>query len=105
MCYIGFKQLWDRRRVDRTHLVSQGRVIIELTYGRLASGGKVHVTCPYNKDFERSAKELSGRWRSTSMMWSFPAVSQRLVVELCTRVYGKDAITLLNFPQSKAATK
>ncbi len=59
---------------------------------------RIHVACPPREAFKVGAKELDAKWKYRSRVWSFPGVSLRLVIDLCERVYGKDAIRLVGFP-------
>lgn len=53
---------------------------------------KIQVVVPYNDDFAKGARELSGTWKHKTTMWSFRAQSVRLVEELAKRVFGEDCM-------------
>lgn len=97
--HTNFKRFWDQARSDRLHQASLGRIVIESPF--ITKTRRVQVCCPFTLEFKSGAAELSGRWRPRSGVWTFPAASGRLVVELCQQVYGKDAITMIGFPEEK----
>lgn len=53
-----------------------------------AKGEQLHVRSPYNKVFVAGARNLGGQWAEPD--WVFDPRNERLVRELCQRVYGTD---------------
>lgn len=90
-----WKDHWDRKRAKKAKVVDAGAVLVQ--YEPTARGGRIHVSCEYSHEFVKRAKELSGKWRARTKVWSFDACSSRLVVELCQSIYGKGNVRLKGF--------
>jgi hypothetical protein len=52
--------------------------------------GCAALTAPYNPDFPARAKQIGGRWNSSSKDWTFDARDADRVRALCREVYGED---------------
>lgn len=53
-------------------------------------GDMLGVTCPYNPDFGRKAKQIAGQWDGKVKTWIFDARNEELVRKLLIDVYGTD---------------
>lgn len=51
---------------------------------------RIQVAAPFNQEFVKGAKELGGRWRYRSGVWSFPGYQRSKLNELLERVYGHE---------------
>ena len=87
-----WREHWQQKAEASKKLTDSGGVLITW------QGRRLQVCAPLNPAFVDGARELLGRWRPTSRMWTFNVRSARLVMELCIKVYGKDAITTVGFP-------
>lgn len=81
-----WKEKWADRDRENKEIRQSGRVRVIRVKGRL------HVISPESDIFMEGARELSGRWKRRSGVWSFPGRSERLLRELIARVYGADAL-------------
>ena len=86
-----FKKYWQARRALQAADIKKGKVTIRKV------GERIHVSTPFNPEYVTAARQL-GRWKEASKVWTFPLIRQDLVIELCERVYGKQAITMVGFP-------
>lgn len=90
-----YRKHWDAKRARLAQLRDNGIVLIEFIPTNRS--GRIHVTCRASKEFSAGAKELGGKWRHRSLVWTFPAPCKRLLVKLCTKVYGEAAVRLKGF--------
>ena len=86
-----FKKFWAGRRAQQDADLKQGIVTIRL------KGSRLHVAAPFRVEYVNSARQF-GRWKPASRIWTFPATGKQSVIDLCERVYGKEAIRLVGFP-------
>ncbi len=71
-----FQAHWERKREKIKALQQAGNVTITEVSSRL------QVVCPESDTFTAGAKELGGRWRHKTGIWSFRLSSKRLVMIL-----------------------
>ena len=90
-----WKDEWARRKAKRLALIKDGKVTITFVP---SAKGRIHVSSPFQGEFITGARELLGRWKAATGVWTFDFRSKRHVIELCERVYGKEAIVLVGFP-------
>lgn len=50
--------------------------------------GRVFITSPYNKDFIREVKGISGKWHADQKQWSVPEKNIEKLSNLCVEIYG-----------------
>lgn len=74
---------WNRKRAAAQQMREDGLVHVTQVESRL------HVVVPYKEEFTHRAKELGGRWRTRSQVWSFPVAARRLLMELLREIYGE----------------
>lgn len=82
-----FSDRWIAKAEERRQLIESG--VCQIEYIQTTRGGKLHVIAPYDQAMISGASELGGKWLIRTNQWSFNARSLRLVVELCTKVYGE----------------
>ena len=87
-----FRQFWQGRKAKQAEDIRNGVVTV-----RLVGQTRIHVAAPFNPEFIVGAREL-GRWKPATRVWTFSSSSERLVIDLCERVYGQEAIVLVGFP-------
>lgn len=56
---------------------------------------KIYVKSPYNEDFVRRARTLSGRWDGQS--WVFPKAVESEVKKALLRIYGENGAKFARF--------
>lgn len=56
------------------------------------SGRRIQVAAPYNVEFIKGAKQLHGRWRMRTRIWSFLRQDETRLLSLIKHAYGPDAI-------------
>lgn len=78
---------WREKRAAKAALTEQGKVLASMYQTRL------HITSPFHPAFARGARELGGRWRPRSRVWTFAYDSRRLALELVVTCYGPAALT------------
>ncbi len=88
-----FAEMWTKRHIARLHHLDLGHVTIQVVQGRL------QVSAPYNDQFVAGAKQLSGKWKYRSRVWSFPVESQPLLLKLIEDCYHKKPVTIMGVPQ------
>lgn len=88
-----FSTYWRDKRMALNKAKEDGIVLIETA--RTGTGQHVLVACPYNPDFVAGARELAGKWRDRTGRWSFNINSKRLVIELASRVFGKERVQVI----------
>lgn len=81
-----WREHWAKRNAISEASTAAGEVTITSRRKRC----QVHA--PLNPEFVDGANALGGRWRPKTKVWTFSIRSIHLVVELCVRVYGRDAI-------------
>lgn len=84
------RQYWKDRRAKDASEVAAGRVLIRSQNSRL------QISAPYNSEFNRRGRELGGKWRQRTRVWSFPWDSHRLVLQLVCTIYGESALGTWN---------
>lgn len=104
------QKYWDKKREKADTIRQSGKCIIRIhkvyptrkvtgtegTMKVVKVRTRLHVTCPYNEDFNAGARQLLGKWRSRSGgVWTFDNRSFDLVVALCNKIYGKAQVTIL----------
>lgn len=57
------------------------------------AGSRLQVSAPYNEEWIREAKRLSGRYRYRSKRWSFPLTNEVQVLKTLRRIFEDQAIT------------
>lgn len=97
-----FSSRWESKRAESQASLANGQCVVELvrvasvrsirgTIGRIKvsrPASRVQVTAPYNEEFNRGARSLSGKWRHRTKVWTFPSVAYKSVVDLCRTIYG-----------------
>lgn len=87
------KKYWDSKRAINETQANNGLCVIDITRtGK--NHARIKVVCPYREEFVTGARELQGTWRPRTKTWTFDGRAYRLLVKLCTRVYGKDRLKL-----------
>lgn len=92
-----FREYWNAKRSEVAAIKASGQVLVQFLpppANAVRTKGRVSVVAPMNRDFNRVARELCGKYRQRSCMWYFKAASLRLVVTLAKRVYGADNVTV-----------
>lgn len=77
---------WEARRAEYDAIRRVGKVRLR------GAGTRLHVIAPESSAFAVGARELGGRWRYRSQVWTFPGHARRLVVGLIERTYGAEAL-------------
>lgn len=90
-----FTQHWSRKRMENRKLQEQGRCVIDIV--RTGTGVRLNVVSPYHEDFAIGARELLGRWRQKTSVWTFDTRTYKPLLALANRVYGADNVTVAGF--------
>lgn len=80
------RQYWDERRAHTQAQTKAGRVVIR------SEGHRLQVAAPFSKGFNIAAKDLGGRWRYRTKVWSFPWSNRRSVLQLVRDTFGAEAM-------------
>lgn len=73
---MSLSQYWKSKRAEAAHIANSGRVKFTV------QGRRLQVLCPDRDEFTSRAKELGGKFKERSGVWTFPLVSRRLVMRL-----------------------
>ncbi len=76
-----YERYWREKVAEYDKIRKAGNV--EIRY----KGRRIYVICPANKEFARVAKQLMGRYRKATGIWTFSRRCEEMVVNLCTRVW------------------
>lgn len=77
-----YKGHWDKVKAAIQASQERGEVRV------WSVGRRLHVSAAFTDEFRISARELSGVWRPRTNTWTFAIEARRLVVELCTKIWG-----------------
>lgn len=78
---MGLEQHWKEKKVIAQQDTEQG--FIRMT----RSSSRIHISCPYSPHFIKRAREIGGRWRPRSGVWSFSGQSIRLILLALSEVF------------------
>lgn len=84
----GFTDKWTQQRERLRAFTEQGRVFVFWCNGRL------HVAAPPTYEFERTAKEMAGRWRPKTRVWSFAANQKPAILRALWAFYGRSQVRM-----------
>jgi hypothetical protein len=72
---------WRRRKADIKAMQDSGKVVFVRDHRRL------QVIAPENREFVKGARELAGRFKRKTQVWSFDARLEKKVRELVEQVW------------------
>jgi len=80
------RAFWDNKRDRQDRIRQQEQVVIQPV------GRRLQVISPYEPEFAREAKQMGGKWRRRSQVWSFPGYVRPLLLALIEKVYHTEPV-------------
>lgn len=76
-----WESYWANKKAARERLRQAGGITVKVVSSRL------HVATPYSDEFLAGARELGGRWRKRSHVWSFSVNAEPAVRALVESIW------------------
>lgn len=94
---FGYKDLrgkWTATKDENKRIREEGRCVIRRRV-RTGTAYRINVVCSFDPVFAAGARQLAGRWRDKTGVWSFESYQFESVEALCIRVFGKKGVEIL----------